>query len=249
MIPTYNERENLQELVYKTEEVLSRIAMKGYLIIVDDNSPDGTGELAEQLAKKYNNIMVIHRPAKLGIGSAYRRAFQTIFESMQVDAVFEMDADLSHDPAYIPGFLEMLKNGFDVVVGSRYTIGGAIEGWPTRRWIISEVANLLARLLLGIEIRDLTSGFRVYRLEALKSINLSEIKSKSYAFQVEMLYHCANAGFRIGEIPILFRERGKGDSKLGNSAILEFMKTITGFSLDKILGRQRSKNLSKRWSI
>jgi len=235
VIPTYNERENLQELVCRTEEVLSKIVMKGYLIIVDDNSPDGTGELAEQLARKYNNIMVIHRPTKLGLGSAYRQAFKTIFENMQVDAVFQMDADLSHDPEFIPSFIETLKNGFDVVVGSRYTIGGAIEGWPTRRWIISEVANVLARLLLGMGIRDLTSGFRVYRFDALKSINLSEIKSNSYAFQVEMLYHFVNAGFRIGEIPILFRERGKGNSKLGNSAILEFMKTITAFSLDKIL--------------
>jgi len=235
VIPTYNERENLQELVCRTEEVLSKIVMKGYLIIVDDNSPDGTGELAEQLAKKYNNIIVIHRPTKLGLGSAYRQAFQAIFENMQVDAVFQMDADLSHDPEFIPSFIETLKNGFDVVVGSRYTIGGAIEGWPTRRWIISEVANVLARLLLGMGIRDLTSGFRVYRFDALKSINLSEIKSNSYAFQVEMLYHCANAGFRIGEIPIVFREREKGNSKLGNSAILEFMKTITEFSVDKIL--------------
>jgi len=241
VIPTYNEHENIEELVYKTENALSNNGLEGHIIIVDDNSPDGTGDLAEQLSERHTNIMVIHRPGKLGIGSAYRQAFQAIFENMHVDAVIQMDADLSHNPEAIPSFLNKLSEGFDVVIGSRYIDGGGIEGWPVQRWIISGVANFFARRFLGIKILDLTSGFRAYRSDAFKLFDLSKIKSDNYAFQVEMLYYCANSGFKIGEIPILFTERVNGNSKLGRRAILGFIKTIIRLSFNRFFVLKQEK--------
>lgn len=233
VIPTYNEHENIEELVYKTESVLSNNGLEGRIIIVDDNSPDGTGELAEQLSERYRNIIVIHRAGKFGIGSAYRHGFQTVLKNMHVDTVIQMDADLSHNPEAIPDFLNKLSEGFDVVIGSRYVDGGCIEGWPIQRWIISLLANFFARHFLGLKIFDLTSGFRAFRADTLKFLDFSKVKSDNYAFQVETLYHLANSGFKIGEIPILFTERVNGNSKLGKRSILGFIKTIIGLSFNR----------------
>jgi len=241
VIPTYNEHENLPELVNRIQKAFSYNGLKGHLIIVDDNSPDGTGELAEQLADKCKNITVIHRPAKLGLGGAYCLGFQTILDHADVDVIIQMDADLSHDPESISIFVEQLKNGVDVVVGSRYIPGGDIEGWPVQRRITSEGANFFVRKLLGLKTHDITSGFRAYRFDVLKSFDFSKTRSNDYAFQVEMLYHCKNAGFRIGEVPITFRERRKGNSKLGKGVILDFIRTIVEFSLHRILQREHEE--------
>jgi dolichol-phosphate mannosyltransferase len=233
VIPTYNERENLSKLVPKIEYVLFNSHLEGYIVIVDDNSPDGTGELAEQLAKEYGNIMVLHRQGKLGIGSAYREAFQTILNSLNVDVVLEMDADLSHDPAYIPSLVKTINDGYDLVIGSRYVKGGDISNWSIVRRIISKGANFLAKNLTGVKINDMTSGFRAYSIKALRSIDLESIESNGYAFQVEILYKCVKAGFKAVECPIVFRERDEGKSKLGIRAILEFLKTVLKIFIDR----------------
>jgi dolichol-phosphate mannosyltransferase len=233
VIPTYNERENLSKLVPKIEYVLFNSHLEGYIVIVDDKSPDGTGELAEQLAKEYGNIMVLHRQGKLGIGSAYREAFQTILNSLNVDVVLEMDADLSHDPAYIPSFVKTINDGYDLVIGSRYVKCGDVGNWSIVRQIISKGANFLAKNLTGVKINDMTSGFRAYHIKALRSIDLESIKSNGYAFQVEILYKCIKAGFKAVEYPIVFKERNEGKSKLGIGAILEFLKTLVKIFIDR----------------
>lgn len=226
VIPTYNESENLRELMVRVESVLHNNSLHGYIIIVDDNSPDGTGEIADQLAKEYGNIIIIHRQAKLGIGSAYRDAFQMILSKLDTDVIFQMDADLSHDPSHIPAMLEKLNEGYDLIVGSRYIRGGSVNNWPVKRKIISKTANFLAGKLTGIKVSDITSGFRAYRTEVLKSVNPGNVKSDGYAFQVEFLSKCFNIGFRIAEYPIRFEERNKGKTKLGKYAILEFIKAL-----------------------
>lgn len=234
MTPTYNERENLQRLVPEIEAVLSRNHLMGYIVIVDDNSPNGTGELAEQLAKEYSNIIVLHRQAKLGIGSAYREAFQMGLAGLNVNAVLEMDADLSHDPSCIPGLIEKLVKGYDVVVGSRYVEGGGINDWSVVRQLISRGANFLARKLTGVKVNDMTSGFRAYRIGALRSIELGGVTSNGYAFQLETLYRCAKAGLRIAEHPILFSGRVNGKSKLDKVAIIEFVNVLMRIAFNRI---------------
>lgn len=238
VIPTYNERGNLQSLIHKTEAVLSKNRLEGYVVIVDDNSSDGTGELAEQLAKEYRNSTVIHRQARLGIGSAYKEGFQMVLKDLDIDVVIEMDADLSHDPAYIPILIKKMDEGYDVVVGSRYVEGGGTSDWSFTRRVISKGANFLARMLTGAKVSDMTSGFRAYRAEALKSIDLQDVKSDGYAFQVEILYRCARAGLKIAEYPIIFKERSKGKSKLRKGAFLKFLKTLVSMSLDRITARE-----------
>lgn len=236
VVPTYNECENLWMLVPEIEAVLSMNSLEGYIVIVDDDSPDGTGELAEQLAKEYSNIIVLHRQGKLGIGSAYREAFQMVLKGLDVDAVFEMDADLSHNPAYIPNLIKGLGEGYDVVVGSRYMEGGGINSWSFTRRAVSKGANFLAGKLTGIKISDVTSGFRAYRIGALRRVNLEDVKSSGYAFQVEFLYKCVKAGLRIAEYPIVFKERSEGKSKLDKGAILEFMRALFNIAFTRVRG-------------
>jgi len=239
VVPTYNEHENIQELVYRTEKVLWNNGFEGSILIVDDNSPDGTGKIAEELSRRYGNIKVIHRPNKSGIGSAYRRGFQTVLENAYAEIVIQMDGDLSHTPESIPALVEKLSEGFDIVVGSRYIDGGSIKGWPVQRWLISAVANFFARHLLGLNTIDLTSGFRAYHSDALKLLDLSQIRSDNYAFQVELLYCCANAGFKVQEVPIRFTQRSNGKSKLGKLSIIEFVETIIKLSFDRFLRRRK----------
>jgi len=196
VIPTYNERENLRELIPQIERILCDNVLGGYVVVVDDASPDGTGELAEQLAEEYGNIMVLYRRSKLGIGSAYREAFSVVLKSLDVDVVLEMDADLSHDPAYIPNLIKKLDEGYDVAIGSRYVEGGGINSWSATRRAISKAASFLARELTGVMVKDMTSGFRAYQVSALRSIGLKQFRSEGYAFHVEVLNRCAKQGLR-----------------------------------------------------
>ncbi len=226
-IPTYNEKQNLQPLVERLINVFKKSNRKCHIVIVDDNSKDGTGDLAESLSKQYHCLSVIHRPGKLGLGSAYKDAFHFLLKDPSVTVVMEMDADLSHEPEYIPRMLQKIDEGYDVVVGSRYTEGGGIgKEWAPLRQLVSKSANFMTTLLIGLKVKDATSGFRAYDAYALKTIDMSKIRSNDYAFQIDMLFHCRNAGCEIAETPIIFLERKHGKSKLAGRAIMEFVKTL-----------------------
>lgn len=225
VIPTYNEKENVPRLVAQIEEIFSSHHLSGYIVIVDDDSPDGTGVIAESLARVYGNIHVIHRTSKLGIGSAYREGFKRAM-ALKCTAVIEMDADLSHNPSLIPSFISQIEKGYEVVVGSRYVNGGNIVGWSWVRRLISRGANLLARSVLQLSPFDVTSGYRAYHIGVLSRLDLSSIKSDGYAFQVEMIYRAQRERFQIREIPITFIDRRFGKSKLGRKEILGYASFI-----------------------
>lgn len=234
VVPTYNERENLAQLIDTLEKVASDSEIRLHILVVDDGSPDGTGELAEDLAKKYGNIRVLHRSEKKGLGSAYKNGFKIALDDLSADIVFEMDADLSHDPAFLPAFLEKLHEGFDVVVGARYIPEGKIIGWNLRRKLTSWGGNFLTKTMLGLKAHDATSGYRAYTAEALRGIDLDRVRSEGYAFQVEMLFRCTRRGFKIGEVPITFVDRVRGESKLSGKEILRFAGRVFLMSLVRL---------------
>ncbi len=215
VIPTYNEKDNIAKLI---PEIFSQIGCE--IIVVDDNSPDGTAGVVEGLAKKYN-VKLIKRKGKLGIGSAYKAGF----ESASGDIIFEMDADFSHDPKHIKDFVQAIGN-CDAVVGSRYIKGGTVVGWGFYRKAVSRTANFLAHFFLRIPVNDVTSGYRAYRKSALKKIDIERIKSEGYSFQLEILHYMVKAGLRINEIPIIFNDRRIGKSKLGKKEIFNFARTV-----------------------
>lgn len=210
VIPTYNEAENLPELI----SALFILPLDIFVLIVDDNSSDGTGTLADELATEYAGRMsVVHRPAKLGIASTYVQGFRCILEK-HIDAVAQMDADFSHDPAVLVGMAKRLET-CDVVFGSRYTLGGSVDmQWPLWRQGLSAWGNLYARAILRVPVRDLTTGYRLWRADTLRGIPFDNIQSKGYVFQVEMAYltHCLE--YRIRETPIHFEDRCRGKSKM-----------------------------------
>ncbi|MBX5451247.1 MAG: polyprenol monophosphomannose synthase [Thermogemmatispora sp.] len=215
IIPTYNEKENLRPLLRE----IFRYAPTTDVLIVDDHSPDGTGELAEELAREDARVHVMHRPGKLGLGTAYIAGFKYALEQ-GYDAAFEMDADFSHDPRYLPDFLRLIEEA-DLVIGSRYIKGGATPNWPFLRRLISGGGNIFARTLLALPVHDCTAGYRCYRREVLESIDLDSIRSRGYAFQVELVYRVWRQGFRIVETPIVFEDRRVGQSKMSKAIILE----------------------------
>jgi dolichol-phosphate mannosyltransferase len=218
ILPTYNEKENLPILIDKINRVFADGKIAGEVVIIDDNSPDGTGQLAEQLKEKYKFLNVIHRPSKLGLGSAYREGFRAAESKLLIT----MDADLSHDPEYITRFIEKAEHA-DVVVGSRYIKGGGIVGWGIYRKTVSKLANFLARIAAGTGVSDMTSGYRAYRKEVFEKVSTDRIKSSGYAFQLEIIYEIRKKGFKIEEVPIVFTDRRKGKSKLGMRDIVSFL--------------------------
>ncbi|MBN1682465.1 polyprenol monophosphomannose synthase, partial [Candidatus Bathyarchaeota archaeon] len=226
-IPTYNEMSNLHVLVNRLSKVFEDNAIIGRIVIVDDNSTDGTGKLADQLSKLYKNISVIHRSGKLGLGSAYKEAFQLLLKDPEIAVIMEMDADLSHEPEYIPSLLAKIDEGYDVAIGSRYISGGGIDkAWSPLRRLISKSANFLTILFIGLNLKDVTSGFRAYESYALRTIALHKVRTNGYAFQIDMLSQCKKVGCEIAESPIIFYERKHGKSKLASHSILEFVKTL-----------------------
>ena len=234
VIPTYNEKENIQQLIPKIEAIDEEDARVGmHIIIVDDESPDGTAEEAENFARKYGNITVIRRPGKLGIGSAYKDGFK-VAKSLGCDVLFEMDADLSHDPKFIMDFIEKIFQGYNLVIGSRYIQGGSILGWSFRRRMVSKGANFLARLLLGLDVKDATSGYRAFDSKILEKVDFPSIKSDGYMFQVETIYRCKKAGLKMGETPITFVDRRLGTSKLGLIDVLKFAGGLISLLIDRI---------------
>lgn len=225
VIPTYNEKGSLAELIQQ----IHRLNIENLnSIVVDDNSPDGTGEAADELASTFPT-RVIHRSHKEGLGRAYVHAFTELRElptEIQPHYIIQIDADLSHNPADIPRFLEKIKS-CDVVLGSRYIRGGDIENWGTLRRFISRFGNIYASLVIGLPIRDLTSGYKCFRFEVLKELDLPSISSIGYNFQIETTYRAYKKGFRVCEIPIIFTERKTGTSKFNIGIIVEsFWKVL-----------------------
>jgi dolichol-phosphate mannosyltransferase len=232
VLPTYNERENIETLVPKIIAVFKENDLRGELIIVDDNSPDGTGEYADILAKKFPNISVIHRKVKSGLGSAYKAGFKKASGKV----VMEMDSDHSHNPHDIPRLVDAVLKGYDLAIGSRYIEGGNIVGWGIYRKMVSKGANTLAALILQINryAKDVTSGYRAYRVNVLNTIDMSAVKSSGYAFQLDMLVETLRNGFKVVEKPITFVDRVIGESKLGLNDILGFFLTVLRVRFKKL---------------
>jgi len=216
VLPTYEEAANVKRIV---AEARAKLPASAQVLIVDDNSPDGTGEIAQRLAGEEDAVHVLHRPAKEGLGPAYIAGFK---EALAEGAglVVEMDADFSHEPAYLPRLLEAAERA-DLVLGSRYVAGGGVADWGPLRQGISRGGSAYSRLVLGLDVRDLTGGFKCFRREVLEAIDLNAVRSRGYAFQVEMTYRAIELGFRVAEVPIVFRDRQDGKSKMSRSIVWE----------------------------
>ena len=215
IIPTYNEKENLPSLM---KEIFS-YAPQTDILIVDDNSPDGTGKLADELHEQDPRIHVLHRSGKLGLGTAYIAGFKYAI-AHGYDAAFEMDADFSHDPRHLPAFLKAIENA-DLVIGSRYIKGGSTPNWSLFRRFISSNANIFVRFVLGVSIHDCTAGYRCYRREVLENIGLDTVQTQGYGFQVELTYRVIQHGYKIVETPIAFTDRREGKSKMSKTIFFE----------------------------
>jgi dolichol-phosphate mannosyltransferase len=229
-LPTYNELLNLPLIV-------PEIAAHGYrLLVIDDNSPDGTGRLADNLAEDVAGMSVLHRPVKEGLGPAYAAGFDwALGEGAAV--VIEMDCDFSHDPADLPRLVAAIEDGAEVAIGSRYVPGGATPDWPVTRQFISRSGNFYARTMLGIPVRDATAGFRAFTADALRRLPYRTAEASGYGFQVEMAWRAHQAGMRITEVPITFRDRARGTSKMGLPIVVEAMRLVTVWGLRRMLRR------------
>lgn len=231
IIPTYNEIENVKKIIPVVLEQNENIDV----LIVDDNSPDKTGDYVESLSKENNRIKLIRREKKLGLGTAYITGFKYAVQN-NYNYVFEMDADFSHDPLEINNFLEAIKDA-DVVLGSRYINGVRVLNWPMRRLLLSYFASVYTRVITGLPVKDATGGFKCFRIDVLKAIDLDRIKSNGYSFQIEMTFKAYKKGFRIKEIPIVFLDRVKGKSKMSKKIVIEAIFMVWKLRLRSIIGR------------
>ncbi|HEY6463664.1 MAG TPA: polyprenol monophosphomannose synthase [Polyangiaceae bacterium] len=230
--PTYNEKDNLEGFVDAVRGALP----DADLLVVDDASPDGTGDLADAIAKRDSHVRVMHRAGKLGLGTAYVQAFRRGLAE-GYDRFFEMDADLSHDVRYLPDFVRALDDGYDVVIGSRNVAGGGVEGWGLGRHVISKGGSLYSRTILGLPVRDLTSGYKAFTRRALESFSLEEVHSNGYSFQIEMTYRAVLHGMRVKEVPIVFVDRRAGRSKMSRKIFVEAIGMVWKLRLDALRGR------------
>jgi dolichol-phosphate mannosyltransferase len=222
IIPTYNEAENLDRIVRAAAEQLERCAPGSHrILVVDDSSPDGSGQIADQLATELGPVEVLHRPGKAGLGQAYLAGFRRALAA-GAELVIEMDADFSHDPRYLPALLDAAREA-DLVLGSRYVPGGGVRNWGFLRRLISRGGGFYARTILHVDVRDLTGGFKCIRREVLETIQLDSIRAEGYGFQIEVTYRALLAGFRVREIPIVFADRTAGKSKMSTRIALEAM--------------------------
>jgi dolichol-phosphate mannosyltransferase len=231
IIPTYNERENIGNIVPLVLEKDPSI----HVLIVDDNSPDGTGEIADSMSRENDRISVIHRQNKAGLGTAYITGFKFALEK-DFDLIFEMDCDFSHDPKYLPHFLQAIRNA-DLVLGSRYISGVNVINWPMSRLLLSYFANVYSRMVTGLRVKDATGGFKCFRREVLEAIELDRVKSNGYSFQIEMSFRAWKKGFRIKEIPIVFEDRKVGQSKMSKKIVREAIWMVWRLRLWSILGK------------
>lgn len=226
ILPTYNEAENLEPLV---NAILERLPEPRRVLIVDDNSPDGTGSIADRLAAEHADVRVLHRERKLGLGPAYIAGFRRALAE-GAELIIEMDADFSHDPAYLPQLLRAVEVA-DLAIGSRYVPGGGVMDWGALRRFISRAGSAYSRGALGIGVRDLTGGFKCFRREVLEAIDLDTINARGYAFQVETTYRAIQAGFRVVEVPIVFRDRTEGASKMTKGIVAEAIWRVPAMRL------------------
>jgi dolichol-phosphate mannosyltransferase len=214
ILPTYNEAENIEALVLAAAQALARAPCEGFrVLVVDDGSPDGTGQIAERLAAEHPWMQALHRTNKEGIGPAYLAGFRHALEHGAA-FVLEMDSDFSHDPADLVRLLEAIDGGADLALGSRYVPGGGVSDWGLLRRLVSEGGSTYARIVLGLRVRDLTGGFKCFRREVLQAIDFDGVRSQGYGFQVELTYRAVRAGFHVVEVPIVFRDRERGQSKM-----------------------------------
>ncbi|MCL4441776.1 MAG: polyprenol monophosphomannose synthase [Firmicutes bacterium] len=216
VIPTFNETENITRLI---SEVLAQD--EGVeILVVDDNSPDGTGDLVDKISRDNGRVHLLRRPGKMGLGTAYISGFRYALQRPDIGCVFEMDADFSHEPRYIQDFLKAVESA-DVVLGSRYVKGGEVKNWGLSRKLLSRGGSIFSRVMLGLPVRDCTGGFRCYRREVLEALELDRVNSEGFGFQVEMLHECNKKQFKIREIPIVFADRAEGTSKMSKKIIFE----------------------------
>jgi dolichol-phosphate mannosyltransferase len=229
-LPTYNELENLEPMLRALGDKDVRV------LVFDDSSPDGTGELADRLAQELDYVSVLHRESKEGLGPAYLAGFRRAL-SDGAELVLEMDCDFSHDPNDVPRLLAAVEGGADLALGSRYVSGGGVRNWGLVRRVISAGGSLYARVLLGVKVRDLTGGFKCYRRRALEAIDLDAIETKGYAFQIETTYRVLRAGFEVVEVPITFADREVGGSKMSKAIVAEAIWKVPGLRLAALFGR------------
>jgi dolichol-phosphate mannosyltransferase len=234
-LPTYNERDNLEPMVRALDDVFRRQELDARVLVIDDSSPDGTGELADRLIGEFRFLSVLHRPKKEGLGPAYLAGFVWALAT-DADRIVEMDCDFSHDPEDLPRLISATENA-DLALGSRYVEGGGTRNWGLTRRVVSRFGSLYARILLGVGIRDLTGGFKCFRRSVLEGIGLERISTKGYAFQIETTYRALEVGSRVVEVPIVFSERETGKSKMSRGIVLEAVATVPALRLRALLGR------------
>jgi dolichol-phosphate mannosyltransferase len=232
VVPTYNERDNLPLIVGRVRAAVPT----AHLLVADDASPDGTGQLADHLAANDPNVHVLHRPGKAGLGAAYLDGFDWGGKH-GFDVLVEMDADGSHQPEQLPSLLERIEEGADVVLGSRYVPGGEVQNWPRHREMLSRGGNFYTRILLGIPLRDATGGYRAYRTTALEKLTLADVESQGYCFQVDLARRAVRAGLRVEEVPITFVERVLGSSKMSQAIVVEALWRVTRWGVRARAGR------------
>jgi len=233
IMPTYEERANLAEVCRGVLET----APETHILVVDDASPDGTGALADELARRDPRVHVLHRRAKLGLGTAYKDGFRWALARPEYEVIFEMDADGSHAPRHLPAFLDALAQGADVVVGSRNVPGGGVLGWGAGRHFLSKGGSYYARTLLAVPVRDLTTGYKAFSRAALEHLGFERVQSNGYAFQVETTFRALQRGLRIVEIPIVFVDRRAGHSKMSRGIVLEAALRMWSLRFDALVGR------------
>ena len=229
IIPTYNEKRNITRLV----EIILNLNINIQILIIDDNSPDGTGQIAEKLSSEYHEINVIHRKGKLGLGTAYLEGFKYALKN-KFDYIFEMDADFSHNPKYLPVFLEAIKK-YDLVLGSRYINGISVINWGFGRLLLSKLATFYVRIITRLPVTDATGGFKCFRQELLKSIDLDKVYSNGYSFQIEMTYKAYIKNFKIGEVPIVFKDRLEGKSKMNKKIVIEALGVVWRLQFEHLI--------------
>lgn len=230
VIPTYNERVGLEHIVGAVLDAGCRV------LVVDDQSPDGTGDLADRIASRSPQVTVLHRETKRGLGPAYADGFAVALES-NAPVICQMDADFSHDPSDLSRLIERVRAGAGLVIGSRYVPGGSTPDWAARRRLLSGAGNLYARIMLGSRIHDLTSGFRAWRPSTLSTVDPKTCQASGYAFQVEMAWRAERAGHTVAEVPIVFRDRRVGASKMSRAIIAEAMRLVTSWGIRRRLGQ------------
>jgi dolichol-phosphate mannosyltransferase len=234
IIPTYNEKDNLPQIIARVREVVP----EAHLLVVDDGSPDGTGEVADTLAAADDHVNVLHRPGKQGLGAAYIAGFRWGLNE-GFDVMVEMDADGSHQPEELPKLFEALADGADLAIGSRWVPGGKVVNWPGSREFLSRGANVYTRMMLGVPVRDATAGFRAYRAATLEKIGLDDVESQGYCFQVDLTLRTVRHGLRVAEVPITFVDRTVGASKMSRGIVAEALWRVTVWGVTGLPGRFR----------